>query len=120
MTPPHPLACTWTAPHPRTTHLTVTGELDYDSQHLLVRTAREMLAAQPECRTVRLDCGGLAFCDSSGLSGLLMVSRLARSAGASLYLDNRPAELDRLLRRTNLLGHFTGLVAESAQQQGDS
>ncbi|SFP90293.1 hypothetical protein [Amycolatopsis rubida] len=80
MTPPHPPARTWTAPHPRTTWLTVRGEFDHDSQHLLVRTAREMLAAHPDCRAVRLDCGEPAFRDSSGLSGPLMVSRPVRSA----------------------------------------
>ncbi|MBB1151856.1 STAS domain-containing protein [Amycolatopsis dendrobii] len=120
MTPPSPLACTWTTPRPRTVRLTVRGELDYDSQHLLVRTAREMLAAHPECRSVRLDCGELGFCDSSGLAGLLMVSRLVRSAGASLYLDNRSAELDRLLRRTNLLDHFTAPTAETTHRRQDS
>lgn len=100
--------------------LTVRGELDHDSQHLLVRTAREMLAAHPDCRAVLLDCGDLVFCDSSGLSSLLMVSRLVRAAGASLCLDTRSAELDRLLRRTNLLDHFTAPAAESAHQHQDS
>lgn len=120
MMPPHPLACTWTMPQSRVACLTVTGELDYDSQPLLVSTAREMLAAQPDCRTVRIDCGGLAFCDSSGLAALLMVDRLVRSAGASLRLDNRSAGLDRLLTRTNLLAHFTAADAGTAQQQRDS
>jgi len=95
--------------------MTVTGELDFDSQALLVRTARELLSAHPDCHVVRIDCGELEFCDSSGLSGLLMVHRLVR-AGAELYLDNRSGELDRLLERTNLASHF----GETAPQRRDS
>lgn len=119
MMPPHPLACTWSMPHPGIARLTVTGELDYDSQPALIGATREMLAAQPDCRTVRLDCGGLSFCDSSGLAALLMVDRLVRSAGAALHLDDRSPEFDRLLRRTNLVAHFTGSAAENAQRHRD-
>ncbi|MGV9298179.1 MULTISPECIES: STAS domain-containing protein [Amycolatopsis] len=106
-------------PHPGIARLTVTGELDYDSQPALIGATREMLAAQPDCRTVRLDCGGLSFCDSSGLAALLMVDRLVRSAGAALHLDDRSPEFDRLLRRTNLVAHFTGSAAENAQRHRD-
>ncbi|MDT8913040.1 STAS domain-containing protein [Amycolatopsis sp. PS_44_ISF1] len=115
MTSPNLFACTWTSAHPGVARVTVTGELDFDTHARLVCAVQELLAEPAHWTDVHLDCGRLAFCDSSGLSGLLMVRRLVHGAGALLHVDHRSAELDRLLKRTNLLTHFTDAAAETAQ-----
>lgn len=82
------------------------GDLDYDTADDLMRTVREQLAAHPAPDALRLDCGRLAFCDSTGLATLLMVHRLTTGTGTALHLHDRPAFLDRLLRQTGTLDHL--------------
>jgi anti-anti-sigma factor len=67
-------------------------------------------------REVRLDCGGISFCDSSGLSTLLLVHRAVTGAGGRLYLDNRPRALERLLALTGMTAYLTGETADSRAQ----
>ncbi|WP_225823399.1 STAS domain-containing protein [Streptomyces naphthomycinicus] len=85
----------------------VSGDLDLDTGDHLVETVTEHLARHPEAPAVRLDFGELSWIDSGGLSALLMVHRRARTAGRALFLDRRPALLERLLRQTGTLDHLT-------------
>jgi anti-anti-sigma factor len=107
------LTCTWTAPDVATARITVVGELEFATAQLLLQLVTDRLAEYPEVRDVRLDCAELAFCDSSGLSTLLLVHRAVTGAGSRLHLDNRPPALDRLLTRTGTTAYLTGDAADS-------
>jgi anti-anti-sigma factor len=107
------LTCTWTAPNVATARIAVVGELEFATARLLLQLVTDRLAEHPEVRDVRLDCAELAFCDSSGLSTLLLVHRAVTGAGSRLHLDNRPPALDRLLTRTGTTAYLTGDAADS-------
>ncbi|MFE5829222.1 STAS domain-containing protein [Streptomyces sp. NPDC056508] len=96
---------------PGSLHVRVSGDLDYDTCDELVDAVTEKLAEGGPPRGIRLDFAGLTHIDSSGLSALLLVHRRANAAGATLYLDNRPDFLERMLRITNVLDHLTGPAA---------
>lgn len=85
----------------------VAGDLDLDTGDHLVDTVTELLALHPGVRGMRLDFAELSRIDSGGLSALLMVHRRTGAAGCVLYLGNRPAPLERLLRQTGTLDHLT-------------
>jgi anti-anti-sigma factor len=92
----------------------IAGDLDYVTAGGLVAAVARLLAEHTALRHVRLDCSGLAFCDSGGLSGLLLVHRYTSRAGAQLHLDHRPAHLDRILAITCLLDHLTAPCDDDA------
>ncbi|MFF0629097.1 STAS domain-containing protein [Streptomyces sp. NPDC004296] len=87
--------------------ITVRGELDVDSAPEFQDAVAEQLAAHPSLRSLHVDCGGLALCDSMGLSALLMVHRRTSTLGVRLHLEERPPALDRLLTVTGTLEHLT-------------
>jgi anti-anti-sigma regulatory factor len=62
---------------------------------------------------VHLDCAEIDFCDSSGLSALILVHRRVTAAGARPHLDNRRAPLNRLLELTGTMAHLTGRTRDS-------
>ncbi|SEF37923.1 anti-anti-sigma factor [Amycolatopsis pretoriensis] len=101
------LTCTW-APDGETARVTITGALEFATAATLLQLVTDRLADHPGVRDVRLDCAGIAFCDSSGLSTLLLVHRAVTGADARLHLDNRPAPLDRLLALTGTTAYLTG------------
>jgi anti-anti-sigma factor len=107
------LTCTWAAPDGDTAHVTIAGPLEFAKAGLLLQLVTDRLADHPGIRDVRLDCAGLTFCDSSGLSTLLLVHRAVTSAGARLHLDDRPASLDRLLALTGTTAYLTGETRQS-------
>ncbi|MEU8639311.1 STAS domain-containing protein [Amycolatopsis sp. NPDC048633] len=107
------LTCTWTAADVGTARVAIVGELEYATAKLLLQLVTDRLADHPGVREVRLDCGGIAFCDSSGLSTLLLVHRAVTGAGSRLHLDNRPPALDRLLALTGTTAYLTGEAADS-------
>ncbi|MFD0052472.1 STAS domain-containing protein [Streptomyces sp. NPDC127168] len=88
----------------------VHGDLDYDNADLLLDEATAQLAARPGLEDLHLHCGGLRMVDSMGLSVLLMIGRRTTQAGVRLHLDDRPAQLDRLLDLTGTLDHLTASV----------
>ncbi|BBZ43647.1 STAS domain-containing protein [Mycobacterium parmense] len=94
----------------RSACLRVAGELDYETTNEFIDTVAGLLTSQPALAHVHLDFSELAFCDSAGLSGLLLVHRRMCQAGVHLHLDHRPAHLDRILQIT---GTFEHLVATS-------
>ncbi|MER6573077.1 STAS domain-containing protein [Streptomyces sp. NPDC001093] len=54
-----------------------------------------------------VDCGGLTFCDCTGLSVLLAAARAAKAGGRDLRLCAVPHPLARLLRLTHAGRAFT-------------
>ncbi|MFD8595339.1 STAS domain-containing protein [Kitasatospora sp. NPDC059646] len=74
------------------------GELDHDSVGPL-RDALERAVADPPARLV-VDCGGLDFCDSTGLNLLLRANVAARRAGVPLLLAAPGSVVVRMLEIT--------------------
>ncbi|WP_020420522.1 STAS domain-containing protein [Amycolatopsis sp. ATCC 39116] len=117
MTEPRPLTMRWTTPDARTLHGALAGNLDYHSGDGLLSEVTARLA--PGLRDVRLDFGSLDFCDSYGLSTLLMIARRVQSAGANLHLDDRPPVLERLLDMTRTLDYLTAPARKTSQGEAD-
>jgi anti-anti-sigma factor len=86
----------------------ITGELDFDTSPDLLGTAKRVLAEHGRLRQLRLDCAGLSFCDTMGLSALLTIRRETQIAGVALHVDNQSASLRRLLYLSGTLEHFSG------------
>ncbi|AKL64566.1 MULTISPECIES: STAS domain-containing protein [Streptomyces] len=78
----------------------VTGELDYDTSADL----RDLLAALPlkPGQRLVLDLARMEFCDSSGISTLIVARNHAQSAGADVALAAVPASTLRVLRVVGL------------------
>ncbi|MEV6203561.1 STAS domain-containing protein [Streptomyces sp. NPDC051771] len=93
----------------RILYLTLTGDLAWDSADELLDAARAHLDPATDRAGLHVDCAGLTLCDSTGLSALLALHRLAEAAGVPLRLDHRPPFLDRLLRLTGTYEHLTDL-----------
>jgi len=74
------------------------GELDHDSVGPL-REALERAVADPPGRVV-VDCGGLDFCDSTGLNLLLRAHTAALRAGLPLLLAAPGPVVARMLQIT--------------------
>ncbi|MGJ5751569.1 anti-anti-sigma factor [Streptomyces puniciscabiei] len=84
--------------------VTVAGDLDVVSAPDVRDTLRSALA---DHRSVVVDCGGLTFCDCTGLSALLAAARTAKASGRDLRLCAVPHPLARLLRLTHAGSAFT-------------
>ncbi len=93
----------------------VSGDLVYETVDAMVDAAGRLLSAVPAPAHLHLDLSQLAFCDSAGLSGLLLVHRRSCQAGAQLHLDHRPRFLDRIL---DLTGTFEHLVTAPHRDAG--
>ncbi|MEV6828492.1 STAS domain-containing protein [Amycolatopsis sp. NPDC051102] len=107
------LTCTWHTPEETTARVVIAGDLEFATAGLLLQLVTDRLAGHPGVREVRLDCGALGFCDSSGLSELMQVYRVVTGAGARLRLDNRQPAFDRLLTLTGTAGYLTGETADA-------
>lgn len=92
----------------------IIGDLDYDTADLLLDEATARLSARPGLEDLHLGCAGIGMVDSMGLSILLMIGRRANAARVRLHLDDRPAQLDRLLSITGTLEYFTAKPATGA------
>ena len=100
-----------------TAHVRVAGDLDYETGDELVDHAARCIDAHPGLRDLHLDCARLRFCDSTGLSALLMVHRRATAAHVTLHLDAPPPFLDRMLTTTGVRGLFLpGSPPQRAEQ----
>ncbi|OBJ61779.1 STAS domain-containing protein [Mycobacterium sp. 1423905.2] len=101
--------------------LRVAGELDYQNTTELVTAVSQLITQQPAPTQIHLDFSELVFCDSAGLSGLLLVHRQTDQAGIELHLDQRPLVLDRLLHTTGTYEHLVtsvGRETATADPQG--
>ncbi|MFF9064273.1 STAS domain-containing protein [Streptomyces sp. NPDC014891] len=85
--------------------VTVTGELDRDSQALLHTVLTEVLDRRPE--RVVVDCALLTFCDSTGLNLLLTTRLEATEAGSRLELAALRPPVDRVFDVTGVVAVFT-------------
>ncbi|MCA1218352.1 STAS domain-containing protein [Streptomyces sp. 8L] len=114
---PYPVFTVTAERTPRAVLLRLSGELDHETAGELLDAVRAHLPGSgPE--GLRLDCGGLADCDSTGLSALLMARRLTVAADVPLHLDNRQPPLQRLLEITGTLEYLTAPPARSGQETG--
>jgi anti-anti-sigma factor len=93
-------------------HLGLAGDLDYQSTSELLDRANEQLDAG--ARQLRVDCSGLGFCDTMGLSGLLDIRRRTIALGCELHLDSRPPQLQRVLEITGSLQYLAGVEPPAA------
>ncbi|MFH9728077.1 STAS domain-containing protein [Streptomyces sp. NPDC017254] len=85
--------------------VTVTGELDRDTQEPLREALSGALERRPE--RIVVDCEGLTFCDSTGLN-LLLTTRLdALEAGSRLELAALRPPVDRAFGITGVVAVFT-------------
>ncbi|MBN9792468.1 anti-sigma factor antagonist [Pseudonocardia sp. TMWB2A] len=120
MSDPRELTLTWTSPAPDLATVAPAGDLDYATSDALTDAVAALLADRPGLRELRIDCAGIEYCDSYGLSSLLMIRRRTRAAGVELHLDNRAGALERLLRVTNTLEHLTGADGPAREQRLDT
>ncbi|BBZ59964.1 STAS domain-containing protein [Mycolicibacterium monacense] len=98
----------------RSATVRIAGELDAETTSEFVDTASRLLETNPGLRALRLDCADMTFCDSAGLSGLLLIERRTTAAGVDLHLDNRPTYFERVLDITGILEYIAGRRATSA------
>ncbi|WP_432181020.1 STAS domain-containing protein [Streptomyces sp. NBC_00063] len=106
-TPPSDdLRLTWVDTEDRV-RIELDGDLDHYTAGLLVNEATARLSTRPGLSNLHLHCGGLGVIDSTGLSALLMIKRRTAAVGVRLHLEDRPANLDRLLHLTGTLDHLT-------------
>ncbi|MGW4391973.1 STAS domain-containing protein [Streptomyces sp. NPDC004685] len=106
-TPPSDdLRLTWVDTEDRV-RIELDGDLDHYTAGLLVNEATAQLSTRPGLSNLHLHCGGLGVIDSTGLSALLMIKRRTAAVGVRLHLEDRPANLDRLLHLTGTLDHLT-------------
>lgn len=100
----------------RSTSVRIAGDLDYGTTRLLVDTVSDLLTGDKIPEDLHLDFSDLAFCDSAGLSGLVMIHRRTCAAGVRLHLDDRPAQLERILTITGLLDFLTTAPAQASDE----
>ncbi|MGI8334548.1 STAS domain-containing protein [Actinomadura scrupuli] len=81
--------------------VTVTGDLDMATADKLRGYVAGHTAGLPASR-VLLDLGGLAFCDSAGLSALVGVWKDQRESGGTVVLVAPRPSLVKILRATGL------------------
>ncbi|WP_030768153.1 STAS domain-containing protein [Streptomyces sp. NRRL F-2664] len=85
--------------------LEVAGDLDHVTAHDL-RTRITGLPLRPD-QCLVVDLAGLAFCDSSGLTALLVARAHAHGARADIVLTGVPANTLRVMRIVGLDQVFT-------------
>ncbi|MEV0911800.1 ANTAR domain-containing protein [Streptomyces hokutonensis] len=89
--------------------MTVSGELDIDTEQIMQRALRLALARSPA--GVDLDLTGVGFCDCSGLNVLLRVRRLALADGKTLGVRALSPCVERLFALTRTSSLFTSTRA---------
>jgi anti-anti-sigma factor len=92
--------------------ITVTGDLAYGTTDALVAAVSDIAGRARGLRHLRIDMAALDYFDSAGLASLLTAHRHARAVGMQLHLDNRPAQLDRVLDITGMRELLTAPVGE--------
>jgi len=97
----------------RSATVRIAGALDAETTDEFVDTASQLLEANPGLRALHFDCADLTFCDSVGLSGLLLIERRTSGVGVDLHLDNRPSYFERVLDITGILEYVTGRSAKA-------
>jgi anti-sigma B factor antagonist len=81
------------------TQLTMVGELDLATLHILEQELDQIAASE---KRLVLDLRRLEFVDSSGLHALLRADRRFNDAGGQLTIVRGPRAVERLFRLTGL------------------
>jgi anti-anti-sigma factor len=84
----------------RTGAVTVTGELDHCTAHLLTDVGHAL--ASGRARAWSVDAAGLTFCDAGGLAALLDLRQQAAERGRTLHLVAAARCLRRLVALAGL------------------
>lgn len=82
--------------------LALRGVLDFDSAVQLREAADGLLGAAEPPSSVVADCTGLEFCDSTGISCLIVIYQRLQAHGGVLRLAAAPASVARIFRLTGL------------------
>nr|WP_237518730.1 STAS domain-containing protein [Streptomyces sp. SID5910] len=83
------------------------GDLDYDTGDAVLDTVQRALREHEGVRELRLDCRELGAVDSTGLSVLLQLHRLACRDRIGFRLEDIGPALKRLLDVTGTYEHLT-------------
>lgn len=86
--------------------LAVSGEIDLSNRESLISAA--LAALENTTSVLTLDLAGVQFCDSSGVSGLLAIYRIAASDGKRVIVINPQRQIVQTLTIAGLLGSLTG------------
>ncbi|MEU9420007.1 STAS domain-containing protein [Streptomyces sp. NPDC051000] len=78
------------------------GELDFDSAVQLQEAADLALTGPRRPRLLVVDCTDLAFCDSSGIGGLIRIYQTLSAHGGVLRLAAAPGSVARVFALTGL------------------
>ncbi|WP_410809484.1 STAS domain-containing protein [Micromonospora sp. 067-2] len=92
--------------------LRLSGDLDYDTAPELVAAAGELHGDGHQ--QVVVDLAGVSLCDSSGLSALLVLHRVA----GSMRLSGVNRQLQQMLDRTGLTEVLTAEPADDVRATG--
>lgn len=112
-------SCSWHVAGRHVHRVAVHGDLDHDTADALLAAVDARLAGESGLRELHVDCAGIGFVDTHGLSVLLMVHRRVRAAGARFVLLHRTAALERLLALTGTLEHLTADDAARRERTPD-
>ncbi|MER5948473.1 STAS domain-containing protein [Streptomyces sp. NPDC001904] len=82
--------------------LALRGDLDYDSAAQLHEAREKVLMPGRGGGPVVIDCAGLLFCDSSGVSAFIRLHRQLASQERALRLASVPSKVSRLFELTGL------------------
>lgn len=85
--------------------LVVTGDVDLATAHEFVAAADAWTTSGAE-GPIRLDLSGVTFLDSTGISALLDIRRLAESAGVGVVVVGQSAAVDRVLALAGITDLF--------------
>jgi len=102
---PSPFLEIVTHPAGNRTVVTVSGEIDIDTEQTMQQALRLALARSPA--GVDLDLAGVGFCDCSGLNVLLRVRRLALADGKTVGVRALSPWVEKLFAVTDTASLFT-------------
>jgi anti-anti-sigma factor len=84
----------------------VRGEIDFRACERLVRQVTAQVIPGGDATILRLDLGGVTYCDSAGIAALMEVRHACTSAGWTLVLDEVGPFVERVLDMTGLSAWF--------------
>lgn len=103
---------------PHSARLQISGDLDFVGAPALLDTVSALMSRHDELRHLHIDFANLTFCDSAGLSALVIVHRRCSESRVRLHLDHKTGQLDRILTVTGLADHFTAAHGAGSGAKG--
>ncbi|MEV5476587.1 STAS domain-containing protein [Streptomyces sp. NPDC052207] len=82
--------------------LALHGELDFNSAVHLRQAADPAVSGPSRPGLMVIDCAGLGFCDSSGISSLIAIHQWLSARGSTLRLAAVPPSVARIVTLTGL------------------